>query len=214
METSSGIFARLAAEAATKGLEPPTLLALLKHPLLRLGRTHGAHRRGIETLEMALLRGTRPQAATSGLARDFARFRDELARRAASEVSSLHASEPRARLRDPDLDHAEALITALQAALSPLEGIAPSKPHDFAELAQRHREIIANLSADENGVVTAFDGQQGSVLASAFDDLLASQKQNGLSVQLGDYPEVFQTAFADPRRGQIRSTQLYSTAAS
>src|SRR5205085_2026711 len=75
METSAGIFARLAAEAAAKGLEPPTLLALLKHPLLRLG---GAHRRGIETLEMALLRGTRPQAATSGLARDFARFRDEL----------------------------------------------------------------------------------------------------------------------------------------
>src|SRR5205085_9576198 len=43
METSAGIFARLAAEAAAKGLEPPTLLALLQHPLLRLG---GAHRRG------------------------------------------------------------------------------------------------------------------------------------------------------------------------
>ena len=40
METPAGIFARLAAEAATSGLEPPTLLALLKHPLLRLGRAH------------------------------------------------------------------------------------------------------------------------------------------------------------------------------
>ena len=37
IETSAGIFARLTAEAATKGLEPPTLLALLKHPLCRLG---------------------------------------------------------------------------------------------------------------------------------------------------------------------------------
>ena len=37
MDTSAGIFARLAAEAAAKGLEPPTLLALLKHPLFRLG---------------------------------------------------------------------------------------------------------------------------------------------------------------------------------
>ena len=37
METPAGIFARLAAEAAAKGLEPPTLLALLKHPLFRLG---------------------------------------------------------------------------------------------------------------------------------------------------------------------------------
>ena len=37
IETSAGIFARLAAEAVAKGLEPPTLLALLKHPLCRLG---------------------------------------------------------------------------------------------------------------------------------------------------------------------------------
>ena len=68
METSAGIFARLTAEAATKGLEPPTLLALLKHPLLRLGGAHGALKRGIEVLEFALLRGTRPQAGSSGLA--------------------------------------------------------------------------------------------------------------------------------------------------
>ena len=42
MDTPAGIFARLAAEAAAKGLEPPTLLALLKHPLFRLGGAHGA----------------------------------------------------------------------------------------------------------------------------------------------------------------------------
>ncbi len=211
METSAGIFARLAAEAAAKGLEPPTLLALLKHPLLQLGRTHGAHRRAIETLELALLRGTRPQAATSGLARDFARFRDELRKLRAGDVSSLHPQEPRTKLRDSDLDRAEDLIKALQTALAPLESIEASKQHDFAELAQRHREIIAGLSADENGVVAAFDGQQGSALAAAFDDVLASQKQNGLSVQLGDYPEVFQTAFADRivRRPESGNAQLH-----
>ena len=72
METPAGIFARLAAEAATSGLEPPTLLALLKHPLLRLGGAHDALKRGIEVLELALLRGTRPQAGSGGLAADFA----------------------------------------------------------------------------------------------------------------------------------------------
>src|SRR6267154_2081783 len=71
MDTPAGIFARLAAEAAAKGLEPPTLLALLKHPLFRLGGAHGAFRRAIEVLEMAMLRGTRPQAGSAGLARDF-----------------------------------------------------------------------------------------------------------------------------------------------
>ena len=37
IETPEGTFARLAAEAVAKELEPPTLLALLKHPLCRLG---------------------------------------------------------------------------------------------------------------------------------------------------------------------------------
>src|SRR5205085_4440226 len=48
METSAGIFARLAAEAEAKGLEPPTLLALLKHPLCRLGRAPGAFTNALE----------------------------------------------------------------------------------------------------------------------------------------------------------------------
>src|SRR6202035_1293721 len=42
METAAGIFARLTAESAAKQLEPPTLLALLKHPLCRLGGAPGA----------------------------------------------------------------------------------------------------------------------------------------------------------------------------
>src|ERR1700721_4203334 len=36
VETSARVFARLTAEAAARQLEPPTLLALLKHPLCRL----------------------------------------------------------------------------------------------------------------------------------------------------------------------------------
>ncbi len=80
METSAGVFARLAAEAATKGLEPPTLLAMLKHPLCRLGRLPGAWKAAIEGLELAVLRGTRPPAGTAGLLREFNRFREELAK--------------------------------------------------------------------------------------------------------------------------------------
>ena len=197
METPAGIFARLAAEAATNGLEPPTLLALLKHPLLRLGGAQGAFRRGIEVLELALLRGTRPQAACAGLAADFARFRDELRKLNNNETSSLHRAEPRARLGDRDLDRAEAVIVALRAALGPLEALPSSRPHDFAELAQRHREVLVNLSADEHGIAHAFEGQDGLALASAFDDLLGQQEKIGLLVELADYAEVFQTAFAD-----------------
>src|SRR4029077_14190047 len=48
-----------------------------------------------------------------------------------------------------------------------------------------------------DGFAVAFEEQEGLALAAAFDDLLAEQKQSGLSVTLPDYPQLFQTAFAD-----------------
>ena len=157
----------------------------------------GAFRKPAEALELALLRGTRPQAGCAGLAQDLVRFRRELANLRAGTTSSLHASEPRTGLTEEELDGAHRLIVQLQRALAPLESLNPSKAHDFAELAQRHRSVLIELSRDELGVASVFEGPQGSALASAFDDLLGERPQSGLMVQLTDYPEVFQTAFAD-----------------
>ncbi|HWI10153.1 MAG TPA: double-strand break repair protein AddB [Burkholderiaceae bacterium] len=211
MDTSAGIFARLAAEAVTKGLEPPTLLALLKHPLCRMGGAEGAISGAVEILELALLRGTRPQAGSAGLARDFALFRSELAKLRREEESSLHRSEQRTRLSVEDLDRAQSLIAQLQKALSPLEVLSSSKPYDFAELAERHREMLTELSRDPHGAALAFEGQQGTGLVAAFDDLIGAQTRSGLMVRLGDYPEVFQTAFADRmvRRPESANAQLH-----
>jgi ATP-dependent helicase/nuclease subunit B len=197
MDTPSGIFARLAAEAAAKQLEPPTLLALLKHPLCRLGAAQGAFKQASDVLELALLRGTRPQAGSKGLAQELGRFGLELKNLRAGETSSLHGSEPQTRLTDEELDGAHRLIAQLQSALAPLENLNPSKPNDFAELAARHRDVLLELSRDEHGIAFVFEGHQGSALASAFDDLLGERSKSGLMAQLTDYPEVFQTAFAD-----------------
>jgi ATP-dependent helicase/nuclease subunit B len=211
IDTPAGVFARLAAEAVAKGLEPPTLLALLKHPFCRLGGMDHEWRDAIEALELALLRGTRPQAGSAGLAQDFSRFRTELEKLRNGEASSLHVAEPRARLRNQELDRAGQLIAALQKALAPLESLGPAKPYDFAELAERHREILIELSSDRHGVAPAFEEREGMALASAFDDLLGGRKLSGLMVKLGDYPEVFQTAFADRavRRVEKSGAQLH-----
>jgi ATP-dependent helicase/nuclease subunit B len=202
MDTPHGIFARLAAEAVAEGLEPATLLALLKHPLLRLGRAAGGWKSAIETLEMALLRGTRPAAGSAGLAQDFARFLLDLVESQAGRASALHASEPRAKLRNERLEEARQLIAQLQAALAPLESVDGFKPHDFAELAKRHQEVIKVLSRDEQNLSVAFDGHQGQALTRAFDELFGeivddTVSPSGLMVPLGDYAEVFHTAFGD-----------------
>ena len=62
-DTPAGVFARLTAEAALDGLEPVTLLALLKHPLLR---GVGGAQRGRRRLERAVLRGPRPKRGRRG----------------------------------------------------------------------------------------------------------------------------------------------------
>ena len=114
-DTQAGVFARLAADAALGGLEPVTLLALLKHPLLRLGGKEGARSIAIATLERALLRGPRPRPGSDGLARALATFRDNR--------DQLHRSDPRWLIADDEFDVAAELIGRLGAALAPLESL-------------------------------------------------------------------------------------------
>ncbi|HEY4352212.1 MAG TPA: double-strand break repair protein AddB, partial [Paraburkholderia sp.] len=194
MDTPAGIFARLAAETITTELSPPTLLALLKHPLLRLGRAKDAWTKAITDLELAVLRGTRPAPGCKGLQAAFAWFTDEWGKTQRKEHSALHRSEPRCRLTQDDIDGISRLLAALTDALAPLENIARG-PHDFATLAQLHREALIHLSTDEDGRVAVFDGHDGQQLAQAFDELLAPTPTH-IALEIADYPELFSTAFA------------------
>jgi len=196
METPAGIFARLAAEAALLGCEPATLLALLKHPLLRLGRAAQGWGGAIETLELALLRGPRPPKGCDGLAKEFATVRAELAKLKRGEASALHPSEPRTRLPEPSLDEAQALIAQLQAALAPLETIG-SGLRDVCEVGHRHRDVLIALSRDADDIAWAFEGPQGAALLHAFDDLAEAGPASGVMIAGRDYGEVFETAFGD-----------------
>lgn len=202
MDTPAGIFARLAAEAVTSELSPPTLLALLKHPLLRLGQAEGAWATAIQHLELAILRGTRPAAGCRGLRATFAWFSDEWSKAQRKELSALHRSEPRCRLTQGALDDVARLLDALAAALAPLETCARSA-HDFATLAQLHRDTVIHLSTADDGRIAALDGTDGQQLAQAFDELLApgddeaSPTPTHIALELADYPDLFSTAFAN-----------------
>ena len=110
-ETPAGIFARLAAETALGRLAPVTLLALLKHPLLRVG---GLRRdRAIAALERAVLRGPRPRAGSDGLAHALKTFRAQLQKFHSKEESDLHHSDPRVGLYDDELADAAEFVATL-----------------------------------------------------------------------------------------------------
>jgi ATP-dependent helicase/nuclease subunit B len=184
-DTPAGIFARLAAEAALGGLAPVTLLALLKHPLLRLGNDYAA-----TTLERAILRGPRPRPGTRGLAHALQNFRGQLEKSRRGEKVDLHRSDPRTNLNDAALEAAADLVAKLAAALAPLENLG-STARPLSELADRHRKVVAACS-DE----AAFAGPDGTKLADALDELATSEAAARLAVEPGDYVELFAAALA------------------
>ena len=196
-DTPAGVFARLAAEAALGGLEPVTLLALLKHPLLRLGGNEGAHSVAIATLERALLRGPRPRPGSDSLAQALTTFRNNR--------DQLHRSDPRWLIADDEFDVAAELIAKLGDALAPLERLKAGD-HSLAFLATWHRDVVAALNP------ALGDNARAGVdtTARAFAELIESPSAAGLAVGKSDYPELFHAIIADRvvRRPEIRDARV------
>jgi ATP-dependent helicase/nuclease subunit B len=206
-DTRAGLFARLAAETALGGLPPVTLLALLKHPLLRLRAAEGAHLRAVAALEQATLRGPRPRPGSAGLIQALATFRAELGNLKRGEPSNLHWSDPRTLVAEWELDAAVALLERLRTAIAPLETSAPT-PQPFAALAAWHHDVLAALSLDERGESAAFAGDAGEKLAEAFDDI--ARGTGGLTVVRADYAELFKTVIGNRvvRRPQLAGVRV------
>jgi ATP-dependent helicase/nuclease subunit B len=200
-DTPAGIFARLAAQAALGGLEPVTLLALLKHPLLRLMQAAGAHNAAIATLEHALLRGPRPRPGSDALGHALSTFR--------ANRDSMHRSDPRWLIEDDAYDVAAELIARLGAALAPLESLKRGS-HPLAALAQCHSAVISGLGRDDKGGVAAFAGTDGAALARAFEELSESPAAKSLAVAKSDYAELFHASIGDRvvRRPELHDVRV------
>ena len=192
-DTPAGIFARLAAEAALDGLAPVTLLALLKHPLLRLGA--GDNTRAIAALERALLRGPRPRPGSAGLADALYDFRARARQIPGQAGVDLHRSDPRRALFDDDLEAAAELVAQLAAALAPLE--------EHRRRASAARRSCRASSRRAGGPVARrrdrarFVGPTARSLREALRRLGDSEAAGGLAVAPSDYVELFPAALAD-----------------
>ena len=125
-----------------------TLLALLKHPLLRLG----AGETRIPTL-LARWNWRCFAAATEArhrrLVHALKNFR--------AQRGTLYRSDPRKQLWDAELDLADELARRLAAALAPLESL-PRATASFPEIAICHRKAVEELSAGNDGKAAAFAG--------------------------------------------------------
>ena len=169
------------------------LLALLKHPLLRLGLRDTEP--AIAALERAVLRGPRPRRGSAGLSAALEAFITQLKKFRSKEAVDLHASDPRIALTDGELAAAADLVSRLAVALKPLEGLDQAR-RPLSDMAARHREVLAALSSDGRSE-RAFAGPDGSRLAEALDELAISEAAAVLAVAPSDYVELFSAALAD-----------------
>jgi len=201
-DTSAGTFARLAALVSLHGTAPVDLLALLKHPLLRLDFER--RDRAIAALERAILRGPRPRPGTRGLAHALERFRFQLAKTHRGEASELHRSDQRIGLAENELTDAAELVARLTAALEPLETMDDAR-YPLADFARRHRAVLAALSKQRD-VEVAFLGPEGTKLADAFDEVAANGAAAQLQLAKSEYIELFKTLLMGKVVRQAAST--------
>jgi len=193
--TPAGVFARLAATVALGGAEPVPLLALLKHPLLRLGRDASLWNAATFALERAVLRGARPKPGIAALKAALATARAEWEKFVRKERSSIYPSDPQARLTRAEFDAAAELVDVLLRALAPLESLAAQRKLKFGQFAAAHAEVLTALSSSE-AAGDVFSGDAGTALARLFEDITAIDPAADLAISASDYTEMFETVAA------------------
>jgi ATP-dependent helicase/nuclease subunit B len=147
-ETPPAVFLRLLARAVAEHLAPVPLLALLKHPLAAAGLPQAACRAAARALEIAILRGPRPQEGLTGL-------RLGLARAGTAETVDL--------------------LERLEASLEPAIRIATAPEEAPAKMLAALVEAAERLAATDEilGPARLWAGEEGEALAAQLASVLA-----------------------------------------
>jgi len=184
--TPPAILARLVAETVLDGFEPQTLLAILKHPLARLGLPRPSLLRAARNLEIAVLRGPRAGKGSDGLCAAIEAVQAALARGDGYPHPAARAlsTDDWAGIRD--------LGRRLQEAFAPLEALASAgDPVPVTELAAAHVATFERATRDEAGQLAQLtDPAAGRRLADFLTGFFAADAA-GFSVAPGDWPALF-----------------------
>ncbi|PSC03355.1 double-strand break repair protein AddB [Alsobacter soli] len=183
--TGPGVLARLTAEAAAEDFAAAHLLALLDHPLCRLGLPRTAVLRGRSALEIGVLRGPVLPRGLEALAA--AMERAEIANNDAEKRKRMPGA--RKRLHAADWQAARDVVAALRQAFA---GFQPaSGAVDLVALVGAHQaalEAIGQPAPEEGG--GAFADPAGEELLALFDE--ATQRPvSGIEGRFSDYPAFF-----------------------
>lgn len=195
-KTVPGAFLDLVIDAIAHAFEPARLMALLRHPLTRLGLSPFEVRRTARALELIAFR-------TTYLDRGLAGIRAAL-QRADREVRHDRTRRDRAvgRLWDEDWDAAGDLVGRLEAAFAPLSAaFDSSKPIALARLAAAHAQAAEKIAAlpvaDEGGETGSplYRGEAGTEAAALLAGLM-DESMPAPEISPGDYADFYRSLVA------------------
>ncbi|WP_170936944.1 MULTISPECIES: double-strand break repair protein AddB [Rhodomicrobium] len=177
--TQAGVFYDLIAEAAATGSQIP-LLALLKHPLTRLGLPAGEAHRTARIVEIAGMRQAWCGEGLDGLSKSL-----DLAKKKKPRHAVLD------RLTEEEWAAAADLVSRLKRAFQPLTRLARAKSSAFGALAAAHADTAAALTTDETGERVPSTGPDSDAMAVFMAALCGDIP--GPAIALTDYPALFRS---------------------
>ncbi len=193
-KTVPGAFLNLVIEAIAKDFAPAATMALLKHPLTRLGLDPFSVRRAARALEIAVFRAPYLGVGIDGV--------DEALERAARDVKAGSGNRRHGavrRLWPADWDAARDLVQRLRAAAAPLAKLfadpAPQSLRAFAAAHSAAAEGIAALpegSSDADKTAELWRGEAGET-AHTFFQGLADETLPELMISRHDYPDLYRS---------------------
>jgi ATP-dependent helicase/nuclease subunit B len=170
-KTPPGVFLRLVLDLAAQEMAPLPLLAALKHPLAACGFAPAAFRELVRKLEIAVLRGPRPDPGADG----------------------LHAAlgKGTGELHD--------LVDRLAAAVGPLKQLLAARETALDKLVAAHVTVSEALAARDDGDGASFLWREsaGEAAALFINDLLQNSA-NFPALAGADYPALFEALLVGP----------------
>ncbi len=180
-ETQPATLLRLALETVFNPGDPVALLALLKHPLARLGLERAAVRQAAETVEMVALRGGTGRATLSGLATFFDQRLGE---------GGNTPFEPAwvRQISVADIEAARLACTALSASLAPLLAFADRDEEvQLPEIVHATVISLEYLARDHQADIGAlYSGAAGEQFAAFLRNLVSAD--TGLAFRPAEWP--------------------------
>jgi ATP-dependent helicase/nuclease subunit B len=190
-KTPPGTFLELVVDVVRRNFEPAAVVALLGHPLARLGRTAREVRFAARALEIAALRALYLGRGPDALERALERAEADRQRRGAATR----------RLWPEDWERARNLVTDLRAALDPLiAAFAQTETVSLRDIAAAHAAAGERLALrpeeeeQELGGNALWQGEAGETGALLFARI-ADASLDVPDIAPSDYPDVFRALF-------------------